>query len=67
MSGIVIATTTAAVATIGAVAAATIPEVSNAIAPVFEANHEFALVSASILCSLPVLALLMALAGSAQE
>jgi hypothetical protein len=67
MSGIVIATTTAAAAATGAVLVATLPEATQALTAMFEADHEFAVISASILCSFPILAVLMALAGSARE
>lgn len=67
MSGIVIASTAAALTTVATAMVATFPEVSQAVAPMFETSHEFAVVSASILASVPVLAVLTMLAGSGRR
>ena len=67
MSGIVIGTTAAALTTVATVIVTTLPEVSQAIAPMFESGHEFAVVSTSLLTSLPVLAMLTALVASGRD
>ena len=67
MSGIVIGTTAAALTTVATAVIATVPEISQAFAPMFESSHEFAVVSASLLTSLPVLAMLTALVASGRD
>ena len=67
MSGIVFASTAAALTTVATVMIATFPEVSQAIAPVFETSHEYAVTSVAIIFAVPALALLTLLATAAKD
>ena len=67
MSGIVIGSTAAALTTVATVIVATLPEVYQAMAPMFETSHEFAVVSASLLASVPLLAMLTALIATGRN
>ncbi|MBA2126889.1 hypothetical protein DLM45_11760 [Hyphomicrobium methylovorum] len=66
MSGIVVGTASAIVA-LGTVLIATIPDAHALMAPLVEPGNEYALVSVSILASLPVLSVLSVLALSGRE
>lgn len=67
MSGIAIVSTAAALATVATVIATTLPEVAQAVAPLFEANHEFALAAISILASFPALAVMTMLVATGRD
>lgn len=66
MSGL-LTSTTIALTTIATVFAATFPEVSHALAPIFETGNEYAAFSLGILVAIPGLALLTVIAGAARN
>ena len=66
MSGIISASAIA-LATLVTVLAATIPDISGAISPVFDVNNEFVTGSLGLMISIPGLALLTLIAGAARE
>ena len=67
MSSIAIVSTSAALATVATVIATTLPEVAQAVAPLFEANHELTLVAISILASFPALAVMSMLVATGRN
>ena len=67
MSGIVIASTAAALTTVATVMIATFPELSQAIAPVFETSREYAVASIAIIFAVPALAMMTLLAAAAKD
>ncbi len=66
MSGI-ISSATIALTTVATVFAAAFPEVSHAVAPIFESGNEYAAYSLGLLVSIPGLALLTLIAGAARD
>ena len=66
MSGL-LTSTTIALTTIATVFAATFPEVSHALAPIFETGNEYAAFSLGILVAIPGLALLTVISGAARN
>ena len=66
MSGIVSAIV-GGVATFAAVTIAAVPEAAQALSPLFEASHEFTLVSVAIIFAVPALCVLTLLASAAKD
>lgn len=67
MSGIATLTAAAAATTAATVLAATLPEASQAFAPLFESGNEYAALSLGLIVSIPGLALLTLIAGAARD
>lgn len=66
MSGI-ITSATIALTSVATVFAASLPEVSQALAPIFESGNEYAASSLGLLISIPGIALLTLIAGAAHD
>lgn len=67
MSGIVIGSAAAAVATAATVVVASLPDAQALISPLTEGGNEYAIAVASVLASLPMLGVLTVLAASGCE
>jgi len=66
MSGI-ITSATIALTSVATVFAASLPEVSQDLAPIFESGNEYAASSLGLLISIPGIALLTLIAGAARD
>ena len=66
MSCFIVASATAAIATVATVALATLPDAQSLLVPLIDGN-EYAVSSVSILASAPVLAVMTVLAASGRE
>ncbi len=66
MSGI-ISSATIALTSIATVLAASLPDVSQAVAPIFEGGNEYAASSLGLLISIPGIALLTLIASAARD
>jgi hypothetical protein len=67
MSGIVLGSAAAAVATAVTVVVASLPDAQALISPLTESGNEYAIAAASVFASLPMLAVLTVLAASGRE
>jgi lipid-binding SYLF domain-containing protein len=67
MSGIVIGSAAAVISTAVAVVAATLPDAQSLLSPLTEGGNEYAIAAASVLASLPMLAIMSVLAISGRE
>ncbi|PPC83745.1 MAG: hypothetical protein CTY31_01810 [Hyphomicrobium sp.] len=67
MSATIIGSALAALTTVTTVVVATLPEAQMLLSPLTEGGHEYAAVSAGLIVSLPILAVLTLLAGSAKD
>jgi len=67
MSGIAVGSVAAAVATAATVVVASLPDAQALLSPLTECANEYAIVGASIMASLPMLAIMAVLSVSARE
>jgi hypothetical protein len=67
MSSIIIGSITAAVTTAATVAIAALPDAQALISPLTEGGNEYAIATASVLASIPMLAVMAVLAASGRE
>lgn len=67
MSGIVAGSVAAAIATTATVVAATLPDAQALLSPLTEGGSEYTIAAASVLASLPMLAIMSVLATSGRE
>ena len=67
MSGIVAGSAAAAITTVATVVVASLPDAQAIFSPLTEGDNEYAIAGASILASLPMLAIMAVLSVSARE
>ena len=67
MSGIIIASATAAITAAATVVVATLPEAQALLAPLTESGGEFAVTAAAMVFAFPILAVLTVIAGSSHD
>jgi hypothetical protein len=67
MSGIVIASAAAAITTVATVVVAALPDAQALLSPLTEGGNEYAIATASVLASIPMLGIMAVLATSARE
>ena len=67
MSGIIIASATAALTAAATVVVASLPEAQAVLSPLTEGGGEFAMTAVAMIFAFPILAVLTVIAGSSQD